>query len=84
MTLTQADSTTYTYASDRDTGFNTAVEAQAAFGAGVNIDIVDGIGVAVSESAFSLGAHAGIKTSFENSLGWLDSAQTGHGEPSRE
>ena len=75
VALTEADSTTYTYSSSRDTGFDLSVETS--FGVGPAADVAVGFGVITK--LLSEKTSIGVKASFENSLGWLDSAQNGVG-----
>ncbi|MGI0494679.1 LamG-like jellyroll fold domain-containing protein [Alkalinema pantanalense CENA528] len=74
--LTEAQSTTYTYTSSRDTGFDMAIEGAVTFG--VKSETTAGIGVETSMEDTDV--QIGVKTSFENSLGWLEDASSGTGK----
>ncbi len=75
VTLTEASSTMYSYAASRDRGFDTSVQASAAVG--LAVDATTGLGFA--KTIVDVESFVGIKTSFENSLGWLDTASVGTG-----
>ncbi|RMF63705.1 MAG: hypothetical protein D6742_16795, partial [Cyanobacteria bacterium J069] len=72
VTLKQASKTTFTYAANRDSGFDMTfdltvgllIDAEAEAGIGLVTKIAD------SSSSF------GLKTKFEHSLGWLDGGST--------
>jgi PKD repeat protein len=72
VTLKQADKTTFTYAANRDSGFDMTVDL--AIGALTSISTSAGLGfettVADADGAF------GGKTKFEHSLGWLEGGST--------
>lgn len=73
--LTEAQSTNYTYASSRDKGFDMAIEGSATFG----VKSETGVGLGVVTSMEDTNIRLGVKTSFENSLGWLEDASSGSG-----
>ena len=74
--LTEAQSTTFTYASSRDKGFDMSIEASAKLG--VKSSTSAGIGVETTMEDTNI--KLGLKTSFENSLGWLEDASSGSGK----
>ena len=75
VTLTQAQSTTYTYASSTDRGFDESVEMSLALG----IQIETEAGIAIIQKVLDEKSQIGIKTTFDESLGWLSQAQNGVG-----
>ncbi len=75
VSLTEATSSTYTYASSRDKGFNTSLEASVLIGAMGD----DQVGFGFEKGVDKWAVMGGLKTSFENSLGWLDNATSGQG-----
>ena len=88
VTLTEATSTTYTYASSRDSGFDSSFELSAGQGAEaqtfvglMEIEAPLGVGVGQVEltSAVEGGFSVGAKANFEMSLSWLDDSQHGTG-----
>lgn len=74
--LTEAESTMHTYAASRDKGFDMSVEASAALGLQSETDAG---GFGLSSNVEKTESKVGIKTTFENSLGWLDDASVGAG-----
>ena len=88
VALTDATTTTYTYASTRDSGFNASFElgvgegAQAQTFAGLmEIEAPLGIGIGQVELTSAVGASvtAALKATFETSLSWLSSTSTAQG-----
>ncbi len=88
VALTEAATTTYTYASSRDSGFNASFELGASFGdksqtfAGLmEIEAPLGLGVGEVEltSVEDVNVSGGLKSTFETSLSWLSSSSTGTG-----
>ncbi len=76
--LVSADSSTYTYSSTRDKGFDMSVEA--GFGTGANSLTLTGpmvpIGILTLTTLEDTQVSGGFKTSYEHSLGWLEEAST--------
>jgi hypothetical protein len=88
VTLTEATTTTYTYASSRDSGFNSSFELGVGQGAEaqtfvglMEIEAPLGIGVGQVEltSAVEGGLDVGAKANFEMSLSWLNDSAHGTG-----
>ncbi len=88
VALTESTSTTFTYSSSRDSGFNASFELGASFGdksqtfAGlVEIEAPLGIGVGEMEltSVEDVSVSGGVKSTFETSLSWLNGSSTGSG-----
>ena len=88
VSLNEATTTTYTYASSRDSGFNATFELGVGQGADeqvfaglLELEAPLGIGVGEIELASIGGANVKIagKASFETSLSWLDDASTAQG-----
>jgi len=75
VALTEARTTTYTYASDRNTGFDAALEATAKVGADAEVSV----GVGVETKALKVTGAVGLKTTFETTQGWTDNATAGQG-----
>lgn len=78
--LTEADSTTYTYASSRDKGFDMALEASLTAGFKSETKAGGGIGFITVTSMEDTNIQVGLKTSFELSQSWLEDASTGTGK----
>lgn len=74
--LTQAQSTTYTYSSSKDKGFDMSVATSAQVGFKSHTDAGLGLATSLEESDVQVG----VAASFENSRGWLDDASTGTGK----
>ena len=88
VALTEATTTTYTYASTRDSGFNAGFELGVGQGAQeqsfvglMEIEAPLGIGVGEVEltSAADVGVTVAGKATFETSLSWLNDTSTGQG-----
>ena len=88
VTLTEATTSTYTYASTRDSGFNATFELGVGQGAQeqsfvglLELEAPLGIGVGEIEltSAVDVGVTVAGKASFETSLSWLNDTSTGQG-----
>jgi hypothetical protein len=88
VALNEATTTTYTYASSRDSGFNATFELgvgqgadEQAFAGLLELEAPLGIGVGEIELASIGGANVkiGAKASFETSLSWLNDASTAQG-----
>ena len=88
VALTEATTTTYTYATTRDSGFNATFELGVGQGAQeqsfvglLELEAPLGIGVGEIEltSAVDVGVTVAGKASFETSLSWLNDTSTGQG-----
>jgi hypothetical protein len=88
VALTEATTTTYTYASTRDSGFNASFELGVGQGAEeqsfvglMEIEAPLGIGVGEVELTSAAGADVTVagKATFETSLSWLNDTSTGQG-----
>lgn len=82
--IVAADRRTFTYSSSRDSGFDMNLEAS--IGAGADsltltgpIAAPLGVGVATLTSVLNVNVSGDFRTSFENSLGWLEDASTSSG-----
>lgn len=73
--IVQADRTTHIYSVSKDQGFDMSVEARV--GVGMKLTTSAGFGV-ITEIA-DANSSFGVKTAFENSLGWLEDASVGSG-----
>lgn len=74
--IIQADRTTHTYSVSKDRGFDMSVAAEVK--AGLSFSTEAGFGV-IQEIA-KADVTFGVKTAFENSLGWLEDASVGSGK----
>jgi hypothetical protein len=88
VSLTEATTTTYTYASTRDSGFNATFDVSAGEGADVQtfvglmeIEAPLGVGIGQVEltSAIATGVSFTGKANFETSLSWLNETTTSQG-----
>ncbi len=88
VSLTDATTTTYTYASTRDSGFNATFELSGGEGADVQtfaglIEIEAPLGVGVGEVELTSAVDTGVsftgKANFETSLSWLNDTTTSQG-----
>src|SRR5205823_876589 len=88
VTLNEATTTTYTYASTRDSGFNATFELGVGQGAQEQsfvglMEIEAPLGIGVGEVELTSAADVGVtiagKASFETSLSWLNDTSTGQG-----
>ena len=88
VALNEAATTTYTYSNSRNSGFNASFEASASFGDKsqtfvglIEIEAPLGIGVGEVEitSVEEANVSGGVKSTFETSLSWLDTASTATG-----
>ena len=88
VALTQATTTTYTYATTRDSGFNASFELSAGQGAQEQsfvglMEIEAPLGIGVGEVELTSAADVGVtfsgKATFETSLSWLNDTSTGQG-----
>lgn len=74
--IVQADRTTHTYSVSKDKGFDMSVATEVK--AGLSFSTEAGFGV-IQEIA-KADVTFGVKTAFENSLGWLEDASVGSGK----
>lgn len=88
VSLTDATSTNYTYASTRDSGFNATFELSAGEGAQEQsfvglMEIEAPLGIGVGEVELTSAADVGVtfsgKANFETSLSWLNDTSSGQG-----
>ena len=88
VALTEATTTTYTYASTRDSGFNASFELGVGQGAQEQsfvglLELEAPLGIGVGEIELTSAADVGVtvagKASFETSLSWLNDTSTGQG-----
>ncbi|HEY4991480.1 MAG TPA: LamG domain-containing protein, partial [Nakamurella sp.] len=88
VALTEATTTTYTYGSTRDSGFNASFELAAGQGAQAQtfvglLELEAPLGIGVGEIELTSAADVGVtftaKANFETSLSWLDDTSSGQG-----
>jgi hypothetical protein len=73
--LVEAQKTTFTFAANKETGFDTTFGFSLAGFVGAKLDV----GIGVEQEALDIVQKIGAKASFESSLGFLDSATTSSG-----
>ena len=88
VALTEATTTTYTYGSTRDSGFNASFELAAGQGAQAQtfvglLELEAPLGIGVGEIELTSAADVGVtftaKANFETSLSWLNDTSSGQG-----